>query len=255
MVRQIQRNSEKIEHIYYFRAFADWKPAQKSRHEQYVAALQSVGVVPILGHFKEKDRSCNGCGARWKDHEEKETDDNIALFLLSEAYRDSYDRAYIVSRDSDLKPAVEMIRKQFPKKEVFIISPPNLGHSNDLIAVATGKRKIKEQQIAQCLFPEVIRDGKGDEIARRPIEYNPPILGTIAFDRPSHAPHLLGGNVTSFLVLASVAWSMEVAGPARIVDGDTLEIEHQAIRIHGIDAAESGQRCQLPKVRGIAPRP
>jgi len=41
--------------------------------------------------------------------------------------------------------------------------------------------------------------------------------------------------------------AMELSGRARIVDGDTLEIEHQAIRIHGIDAAESGQPCPLPK--------
>jgi endonuclease YncB( thermonuclease family) len=41
--------------------------------------------------------------------------------------------------------------------------------------------------------------------------------------------------------------AMEVAGPARVVDGDTLEIGTQVIRIHGIDAPEASQLCQLPK--------
>jgi endonuclease YncB( thermonuclease family) len=41
--------------------------------------------------------------------------------------------------------------------------------------------------------------------------------------------------------------AMDVAGPARVVDGDTLEIGTQAIRIHGIDAPEASQVCQLPK--------
>ena len=36
----------------------------------------------------------------------------------------------------------------------------------------------------------------------------------------------------------------EVAGPARIEDGDTLRIGAQAIRLHGIDAPEDGQDCE-----------
>ncbi|WP_119273099.1 thermonuclease family protein [Taklimakanibacter deserti] len=51
-------------------------------------------------------------------------------------------------------------------------------------------------------------------------------------------------------VLASAAvpaQAMEVAGTARVVDGDTLEIGTQAIRIHSIDAPEASQVCQLPK--------
>ena len=36
---------------------------------------------------------------------------------------------------------------------------------------------------------------------------------------------------------------MEVSGPARVVDGDTLVIGAQSIRIEGIDAPEDGQSC------------
>ena len=39
---------------------------------------------------------------------------------------------------------------------------------------------------------------------------------------------------------------MEVSGPARVVDGDTLVIGAQAIRIEGIDAPEDGQSCTDP---------
>jgi hypothetical protein len=139
-----------------------------------VKALASTGVQIVMGQFKEKERSCLKCKTTWTQHEEKETDVNIALFVLNEAYRNTYDRAYIVSRDSDLKPAVEMVRARFPEKEMYIVAPPHLGHSNDLIQVAHGKRKIKKPQIERCLFPDQITDGQGNVIAVRPKEYAPP---------------------------------------------------------------------------------
>jgi hypothetical protein len=41
--------------------------------------------------------------------------------------------------------------------------------------------------------------------------------------------------------------STRVIGPALVIDGDTLWIGGNEVRIHGIDAAETGQECQLPK--------
>lgn len=38
--------------------------------------------------------------------------------------------------------------------------------------------------------------------------------------------------------------SAEVSGPARVVDGDTVEIQHVRIRLEGIDAPERAQRCR-----------
>jgi endonuclease YncB( thermonuclease family) len=43
------------------------------------------------------------------------------------------------------------------------------------------------------------------------------------------------------------AGAMEASGPAVIVDGDTLWVGGQEVRIHGIDAPETSQKCQLPK--------
>ena len=48
------------------------------------------------------------------------------------------------------------------------------------------------------------------------------------------------------IAIASVSISAkaDVVGPARIVDGDTIEITGTKIRMHGIDAPESKQSCQ-----------
>jgi uncharacterized LabA/DUF88 family protein len=174
MHRQISPKTETVQAVYYFSAYAYWLPDQKIRHEQYVAALNASGVQVVLGQFKDKHKHCHDCGTTWVQHEEKETDVNVALYVLNEAYRNTYDRAYIISRDSDLKPAVEMVKMQFPEKEIFIVAPPHLGHSNDLIQVADGKQKIKKTQIAESLFPASVQDRVGNVVATRPLEYDPP---------------------------------------------------------------------------------
>jgi len=164
--------------VFYFSAFAKWLPGPLSRHQQFVGAIKSLGTTPVMGHFKEKDRSCRKCGAKWKAHEEKETDVNIAIWLLREAYKNNFDEAFIVSRDSDLTPVIRMVKKEFPNKSIKIISPPNAGHSKEMGAIV-GKKKlasIKPIHLERSLMPEFVIDSNtGQTVATRPSKYQPPI--------------------------------------------------------------------------------
>lgn len=130
-----------------------------------------------MGHFKAKERQCRSCGAKWIQHEEKETDVNIALWLLNRAYKDDFDEAFIVSRDSDLTPAIKMLLTEFPHKKIKIISPPNAGHSKEMAALV-GKKKLaslKQIHLERSLLPATVTDPDTHlVVARRPKQYDPP---------------------------------------------------------------------------------
>lgn len=167
-----------IRAVYYFSAFATWRPDAHVRHQQYVEALKATGVTPVMGRFKEKDIFCKKCKKLFTAHEEKETDVNIALWLLNDAYKDNFDEAFILSRDSDLTPAIRMVLKEFPNKKVKVISPPNAGHSKE-IGQLVGSSKlasVKPIHLQRSLLPATVTDpDSGLVVARRPKEYDPPV--------------------------------------------------------------------------------
>jgi uncharacterized LabA/DUF88 family protein len=167
-----------ITKIVYCSAFATWRADAYKRHREFVKAIEARGVVTIMGEFKEKDRTCRKCGSKWKQHEEKESDVNLALQLLDAAHQDQFDRALLISGDSDLAPAIRMIRAHYPGKKVKILMPPGRGYSMDLVNAAgplKEARRIEVLHVDRALLPaEVIEPLTGRVIARRPVEYLPP---------------------------------------------------------------------------------
>lgn len=162
--------------INYFSAFATWRPEAFARHQQFVRALEATGVTAVLGRFKEKDRSCFTCKSTWKDHEEKETDVNIALALVRDAYEDRFDRALLMTGDSDLAPAVRMVKAKFPHKEIRIIAPVGRDFSMELVTAAgptSEARKMKLIHLERALFSAEVRNSLGVVVATRPPKYEP----------------------------------------------------------------------------------
>jgi len=167
-------NHHEVVAVKYFTAYPSWKPDREVRHREYVKALKHYGVQEILGQFKSKDAYCKLCKGTYRAMEEKESDVNIAMHLIADAFQSIFDQAFLVTNDSDLLGPVRMVRELFPKKRLKIISPPYRRHSKELWAAATHRAKILQEHLERCLMPatEILADGS--EGFRRPVEYDPP---------------------------------------------------------------------------------
>jgi uncharacterized LabA/DUF88 family protein len=78
--------------------------------------------------------------------EEKQTDVNIALKLFEPAVQDGYDKAMIISGDTDLLPAAKTVRSIFPFKSIGVVIP--IGRSSeDFKKNADFHFKMKEHQL------------------------------------------------------------------------------------------------------------
>ena len=180
----LKSQSEKLFQVFYFSSYADHVSEEtQNRQKAYVRALELSGIVPIFGHFKRKNRKCPFCENKWVGHEEKETDVNIALYLLDLAYQNAFDRALVISNDSDLAPAIKMVRKRFPNKRITTVSPPHHFHSIELINVSSDKTKIRVEHLEKSLFPAVISDPSGIISVSRPLEYMPVTRNNFAKNR------------------------------------------------------------------------
>jgi len=120
----IVSDRETVVSVKYFSAYATWIPDAYERHRAYVSALQAEGVKFIPGKFKKKFLKCKVCKAQYTTHEEKETDVNIGIHLIRDTFEDRFDRAIVISADTDMHSALEMARKISGSKSIDSVAPP-----------------------------------------------------------------------------------------------------------------------------------
>ncbi len=163
----IAKSKEHLSKVYYFSAFAVWNPEKMARHKNYIKALELAGVEVVLGKFKKVRKKCRAlCKKRYTTFEEKETDVNIALYMLELAVREKYDKALLFSGDSDLIPAVKAVQRIAPQKQIQVVIP--FGRSaQDLKNACDSSSKIKLKHLQKSQFPSEILDN-GRCIVKRP---------------------------------------------------------------------------------------
>jgi uncharacterized LabA/DUF88 family protein len=161
----ILRKTEALVKVMYFSAYANFRsardPSVVARHRDYVAALESTVVEVVLGNFKRKQRECSNCHARWDSHEEKETDVNIAVQLVADAFRDVFDVAYVLSADTDLVPAMKCVRSVVSPsgavKEIVAVYPPMQNRNVNSLGQSSDRQiRLNQNHIANARLPNSV---------------------------------------------------------------------------------------------------
>lgn len=153
--------------------------AQHSQHN-YHRALQSLYPSPqleiIKGYHSEQvttqppyqegdKRPRHGEVVKVWRIEEKQTDVNIAINMCCDAIEKRCDAMLVFSNDSDLVPAIEIVKAYQPASDVGVIIPRREGvprlHNRNLSAIADWTRDaILTRELAECQLPRLVPTSK-----------------------------------------------------------------------------------------------
>lgn len=154
--------------VAYFTASVRNDPPAQANQAIYLNALRATGGVQIVkGRFESKQRTCLKCGHSHTVYEEKETDVSLATALVEDAANDVYDRAIIVSADSDLGPAVRAVKRLRASARVIAAFPPNRT-SGDLRAQVHGVFAIGRDKLHDAQLPIVVPEPDSSDVHTRP---------------------------------------------------------------------------------------
>jgi 6-hydroxy-3-succinoylpyridine 3-monooxygenase len=148
----------------------------KNRQETYFDALNTLPLIDIVfGLYKQKTLHCRikHCGYQgdksYKVPEEKGTDVNIALQMLDDAYQSACDRMILVSGDSDLVPAVKLVKKRHPEIQVtvyILANDPKRGAATELRNVADKHKTLPQELLPKAQFPQILTGSSGLRISK-----------------------------------------------------------------------------------------
>lgn len=151
-----------LDKVYYFTAYAnkhiDYNGG-KARHKIYINDfLVDFEIEAIFGMFNTFEGKTR----------EKQTDINIALQIYEDAIYDRFDKAILVSADTDFIPAIRKVKNL--GKEVLLLLPPNYTYSPKFDEVVEKYQFIKKDDLEAHLLQIQSKNG-----AKMPKEYLSPI--------------------------------------------------------------------------------
>lgn len=178
----IQANQESIERVKFFTAPPIHKsPETQSRYRAFIDALAAHDIEIIEGKFKRKLVTYYHEGKAFTraTHEEKESDVNLSLAILEDAYEKISHKLIVVTNDSDIAPAIRLARKKNTSLKISVVTPPLIKtkRANYDLADACGNvnrnrmgqvyfktAMIKEFMLEQSVMPDVVVQKNGSQI-------------------------------------------------------------------------------------------
>lgn len=156
LARRLLRGDQRLVGTRYFTARIASPPDKQRRQATYLEALDTIGGVDLIfGRYQRNERVCRHCGHVDLVPNEKMTDVNIAVDLLTDAFQDRFDTALLISADGDLSAPIASVRRLFPHKRIVVAFPP--GRSSAILAAqASAYLQIGRASLARSMLPPEI---------------------------------------------------------------------------------------------------
>ncbi len=165
MVSNLLPQNQKLITTKYFTTRVSVPEDKRLRQQKFLEALGTIPEIKFFyGKYIPDDIVCRQCGHTYTTYHEKMTDVNIAVEMLTDAMKNKYDTAVLVSGDSDLVNVIHRI-KEFNKKVIILFPPKRKPRS--LREAANIVIDIDTQLLSKSLFPDEIKKQDG-YILKRP---------------------------------------------------------------------------------------
>ena len=139
--------------VKYFTARIKAPQDKRKRQSTYLEALNTIGGTKLYyGKYQLTPIKCASCGHEFSSPEEKMTDVQLAVEMVSDACQNKCDIALLISGDIDLVPSIEVIRSRCPNKRVVVVFPP-MRSCDELRRIAHGFLHITESILRKSLLP------------------------------------------------------------------------------------------------------
>jgi uncharacterized LabA/DUF88 family protein len=166
--------NDRVDSVNFFTAQVDPDDETSKKRERqrlYWTALRSVGVKLFFGNYEKREMQCQveACEMRaiywtWK---EKKTDVKLALQIVDDFLEKHPDVICVVSADTDVLPALDMVgRKALKLKQkvkIILVLPSATDDEyfsrNPLIGSLAQSASLPEEYLRDSLFPNQITSG------------------------------------------------------------------------------------------------
>ena len=170
LVQNLLKFNQELVMTKYFTSRIIGSPDKEKRQSTFIEALETLPNLEIFyGKYQLNPRECLHCGFKNQVPNEKMTDVNIAVEMLSDAVKGKFDTALLLSADSDLVPLIRAIKNTFTQKRIVVAFPP-ARWSVELQSVAHAFFTIGRVNLTRSLFPDKVKKADGF-ILQRPLTW------------------------------------------------------------------------------------
>jgi hypothetical protein len=151
--------------------FRQWRALDEKRNrprDLFRPDLRPRFLITIMLTEAKRRRTKHHTLARVIVPEEKGSDVSLGSYLVYDALKHHFDKALVLSNDSDLKDAVKLaVSEGLP---VGIVNPHKVPTSAALKREATFEIPFRHEVLARCQLPNVVVGRNGKQV-RKPVEW------------------------------------------------------------------------------------